>query len=52
MEKTRYSETKPNLNVYPQIQPYRKYLKENSNPRRVTTHKKTQEIKYFYTSKN
>jgi hypothetical protein len=30
MEKTRYYKTKPNLNnIYPQIQPCRKFLKEN-----------------------
>jgi hypothetical protein len=45
MKKAKYSMTKPNLsNLYLQIQPHRKYLKDNSNPRRLTTHKKIQEI--------
>jgi hypothetical protein len=42
MEKTRHSMIKPNLNnIYPQIEPYRQYYKENSNPKRLTTPKET-----------
>ena len=37
--------TKPDLiNTYLQIQPYREYQKENSNPRKLATSTKTQEI--------
>ena len=43
MEKTRYSMTKPDLNnMYPQTQPYRKYQKENPNPRKLTAPTKIQ----------
>jgi hypothetical protein len=46
MEKIRYFKKKNPIsnNIYPQVQPYRKYWKENSNPRRITTSNKTQEI--------
>ena len=48
MKKPRYSMTKPNItSILLLIQPYRGYQKENSNTRRVTTPKKTQEIKHF-----
>lgn len=48
MEKLRYLKTKANLkNIYPRIHSYRKYLKGNANPRRITILKKTyQEITY------
>ena len=40
MKKTRYFQTNINSNnIYPQIQPYRKYQKENCNPGRITTRK-------------
>ena len=48
MEKARYSMEKPNLN---NIQLYR-YWKENTNTNRVTTPKKTQEIKQLTTNLN
>jgi len=45
MEKRKYFKANPNSNnIYKQIQPYRKYKKEHSNPRRVTTSKKLQAI--------
>ena len=45
IEKTRYSMPKPDLiNTYLQIQSYRKYQKENSNPRKLTATMKTQAI--------
>jgi hypothetical protein len=48
MEKLRYSMTKPNLNnIFLLIEPYRRYEKESSNTRKVTTPKKTQEINYL-----
>ncbi|EGW09537.1 hypothetical protein I79_006137 [Cricetulus griseus] len=41
-EKTRYSMTKPDSNnTYPPIQPYRKFCKENCNPRKLTTTRKS-----------
>jgi hypothetical protein len=40
--------TNPNLNsIFLLIQPYRGYWKEYSNPRRITTPRKTGEIKHF-----
>jgi hypothetical protein len=43
--------TKPNLNnMFLLIKPYRGYWKKISNTTRVTTPKKTQEIKHFTTN--
>jgi hypothetical protein len=45
MEKSKYSRTKPNSNnVYLPIQPYRGFLKENSNTRKVPIPKNNQDI--------
>ena len=38
---------KTSLNVFLLIQPYRRYLKEKSNTRRVTTPTKTQDINHI-----
>jgi hypothetical protein len=51
MKKLRYFMIKQNLNnIYLLIQPYKGYWKEIFNTRRVTTPKKTQEIKHFTTN--
>jgi hypothetical protein len=45
MGKTRYSKANQNSrNIYQQIQLYKKYCMENSNPMSLTIFKKTQEI--------
>ena len=53
MEKPRYSMAKPNLNsIFLLIQLYRGYWNKNSNTRRVTIPKKTQETKHCPNSWN
>jgi hypothetical protein len=48
MKKLRYSMSKPNLNnIFLLMQPHRGHQNENSNTRRVTTPKKTQEINHL-----
>jgi hypothetical protein len=50
MEKTKYFRTKPNSNnIYLPIQPYKGSWKENSNPRKVSSPKKGQDIKHLMT---
>ena len=52
MGEIRYSMTKPSLNnIYPKIQYYRRYLKDDSNPWMVNTPKKTQEMNNFTPAK-